>query len=90
MHVCGNTGGGTDEDDAPKHTPHSCRERERENPVPSCNASYYHKAFSHRVEVSAVPRDTVEREMPRYCFSVSAFTGNKAAKSKAELIFFTE
>lgn len=63
---------------------------ERETPIPSYNASYYHKAFSHCVEVSAVPCDAVEREMPCQYFSVSAFTENKAAKSKAELIFFTE
>lgn len=38
---------------------HSCRERE--TPVPSYNARYYHKAFIYHVEVSAVPCDAVEK-----------------------------
>lgn len=64
MHVCGNIGGGTNEGDPLKHTPsHLQREREGKTPVPSYNASYYHKAFSHHIEVSAVPCDAVEREM---------------------------
>lgn len=40
------------------------RYTEREPPFPSYNASYYHKAFSHHVEVSAVPCDAKQREMP--------------------------
>lgn len=54
--------GGTDKDDSLKHAP-SQMYTKREISVPSYNASYYHNAFIHHVEVSAVPYEVVEREM---------------------------